>query len=86
LRTRTIFADEAVTLIAVESLDTQHGMSRAGCHLYARLQPIAIVVCGAGEQYALDMRAEPADLDQLMRDIPELEARLGEMPGAPSPR
>jgi hypothetical protein len=86
LRTRTIFSDAALTLIAVESIDTQHGLTNGVFHLYAKLEPVAVIICGAGARYALNMRAEPADLDHLMKAVPELEARLVEKPWAPSPR
>jgi hypothetical protein len=78
LRARTIMADTARTLIAVESITTQQGSTNGRCYLYAKLEPIALIVCGAGARQALDMRAQPVDLDALMQAVPVLEARLAE--------
>jgi len=44
--------------------------------MYGKLEPIAVIVCGPDITYALDMEAKPAGLDQLIEDIPELEATI----------
>ena len=73
LRVSEIFSDATRMLIAIESVNFQHGRSDAGCQLYGSVKPIAIIVCNPDGAYALDMEAETADLDQLRRDLPELD-------------
>ena len=74
LRTHEIFNDSRLMLIAVESVDFQHSKTNASCWLYGNIEPIAVIVCGPDEIYALDMDAKLIVLDQLRQDIPELDA------------
>lgn len=75
-RTRQVFNDSTFTIVAIESVDCQRGKSIIGCHLYGTVEPLAVVVSGPDGAYAFDMGAQPADLDQLKRDIPDLDAAI----------
>jgi len=76
LRTRPVFNGLGLRLIAVESVEVRHRSSPGGCQSYGSIRPIAVVVCRPEGTYALDMEAKPADLDQLRRELPELDAKL----------
>ena len=47
-----------------------------GCHLYGNIEPIAVIVCQPDGIYALDMKHEFKQLDQLRQDIPGLDVML----------
>ena len=72
LRASEIFNDSKLLLIIVESVDCQHNKSNSGCYLYGNIEPIALIVCSQDEAYALDMQSNPASIDRLKQDIPEL--------------
>lgn len=76
LRASVAFRDGTLTLIAVESAESYP--RRAGAHwqLAGIVEPVALVVCGAGEAYALDMAANAVDLAALRRAVPDLDAAL----------
>jgi uncharacterized spore protein YtfJ len=82
LRTRHLFNDSRLTLIAVESVDFRRGTTSTSCQLYGQIEPIAVVVCSADRAYALDMEAKPADLDELRQAIPELDAAIAPVANA----
>lgn len=75
-RVRQVFHDSALTVVAVEFVDSGHTRTRAGCRSYGRLEPVALVVCGRDGVYAVDMEAQPLDVDQLVRDLPELAVHV----------
>ncbi len=74
LRVNEIFNDARLRLIAVESVDFQHSKSNACCLLSGNIKPVAVIICGPGGAYALDMEAKPITSDQLRQDIPELDS------------
>ena len=74
LRTSEIFNDTGMRLIAVESVDIQHGKTGTVCQLSCNIKPVAVIVCGTELCYALDMDANPVAIDQLRQDIPGLDA------------
>lgn len=65
LRARTVFADQRLTVTAVESLAFQAGGAGHGRFLTVHLEPIAIIVRQQDRTYALDMGAQSLDLDSL---------------------
>jgi len=74
LRTREIFNDSRLMLIAVESVDFQRSKTNTSCQLYGKIEPGAIIVCSPDEIYALDMDSKLIAIDQLRQDIPGLDA------------
>ena len=76
LRAREIFSDVRLSLFAVESVDVQQGKTRSSCHVYGRMAPVAVIVCGPDKAYALDMESKPTSLDRLRQDIPGLNAMI----------
>ncbi|MDH3421219.1 MAG: hypothetical protein OEM78_17250 [Gammaproteobacteria bacterium] len=74
LRTREIFSDATVTLIAVESIDLQTSKTNMGCHVYASIKPVAVIVRSLDGTYALDMEAKPTPLEQFRQYVPELNS------------
>ena len=74
LRTAELFNRPELAVVVVESVSLQHDRTNTNCRLYGNIDPIAIIVRSRAGTYALDMEAKPANIDQFMRDIPELEA------------
>ena len=72
LRASVIFNNAKLLLIVVESVDCQHNKWNSGCYLYGNIEPIALIVCTQDKTYALDMQSNPASIDILKQDIPEL--------------
>ncbi len=79
LRTSEIFSAPMLTLIAVESVDFRYSKTNTYCHLYGKIKTIAVIVCSPDGIYTLDIDAKPANIDQLRKDIPELDAIVAPM-------
>lgn len=60
-----MFSDDMFTVTAIESLRIRS--DRTGCplHVVASLKPIAVVVKEKDRTYALDMDAQPLEIDRL---------------------
>jgi hypothetical protein len=65
LRARTVFSDDAVTVTAVEKLALHSDTLGRVCFLSASLRPTAVIVQLPDRSYALDMAAQPLDLDEV---------------------
>ena len=65
LRERTVFSDEKLIVTAIESLEFQTDRTNHVRYVTGELQPIAIIVKESGRSYALDMDAQPVDIEQL---------------------
>lgn len=76
LRASKIFSDSRRLLIVVEAVNFRHGKMSSNYLLYGNIEPVAVVVCGSGGTYALDMKAKPVALDQLRQNTPELDALI----------
>ena len=74
LRASEIFNDPGRRLIAIESVDFVYHKPGSACVLYAKVEPVALIVCAPDSRCALDMQARPIALDQLRRNMPELDA------------
>jgi hypothetical protein len=70
LRSREIYKDANVALIAVESINFRPVKTTFGFHFSGTIDPIAVIVSSPDGTYALGMDGEALDLDQLRRDIP----------------
>ena len=68
LRATVLFSDDTLTVTVVESLLLRTDRSNRGRFLFASLRPVAVVVKARGRTYALDMNAQPVDIDRL--DLP----------------
>ncbi|MBW2474498.1 MAG: hypothetical protein JRE56_07865 [Deltaproteobacteria bacterium] len=76
LRSREIYQDSEVTLVAVESIDFRPGATNFGFHFSGTIEPIAVIVSGPDGAYGLGMDGEALDLDQLRREIPDIWAQM----------
>ena len=76
LRASIAFRDGPLTLIAVESAESHARRAEGHWHVAGIVKPIAVVVCGPGAPYALDIDGNALDLDQLKRDVPGLDAAI----------
>ena len=78
-RASKIFDDSQRRLIAIESVDFDHGKSGGHYRLYAKIEPKAVVVCDTDDTYALDLECGKISLDRLRQNIPELDAVLARL-------
>lgn len=75
-RAKSVFSNDVLTIVAIEKAVTQSQKWDFSCGISSVLEPVAVVVCEERNQYALDMNAEPIDIDQLKKDVPELDHLL----------
>ncbi len=78
LRAHVIFNDASVKLIAIDTVDWRQDKTGLSYQLFARIEPVAVIVSHRSEVYAVDMTARPVALDRFERDIPELARMLHE--------
>lgn len=76
LRLREMYNDAGLTLLAVETVTVQRSAAGGFGYCSGNLQPVAIIVSTRAQRYALDMNAQPIQLGQLVRDLPELAGWL----------
>jgi dihydrodipicolinate reductase len=65
LRGKTVFADQGITVTAVESLELRVDRANQRQFISGSVEPIAVIVREADKTYAFDMDAQPIDIDQL---------------------
>ena len=75
-RINEIVVDPALTLIVVQAVEFRTTTITTGGFMFGNIAPVAIVVCRQDGTTALDMQANPASVEQLRRDIPELDGVL----------
>lgn len=75
-RINEVFIDPALTLIIVEAVEFRMTTTTTSGFIFGNITPIAVVVYRQDGTTAMDMHAEPASVEQLRRDIPELDAVL----------
>ena len=72
LRARTVLSGTDLTVTAIESLEIHTDRAHRIRYVTAELQPVAIIVKEPGRTYALDMAAQPIDIDRF--DLQRYEA------------
>ena len=76
LRSREIYKDSSVTIIAVESIGFSLSKTTFGIHLSGTIEPIAVIVSSPDGTYALGMDGQALDPDQLRRDLADTRAQM----------
>jgi len=76
LRAIEVFRDARHGLIAIQAAELARVDARPFSRLFARIEPIALIVCDAEGVGALSLRSEPVDLGQLRRDVPGLDSMI----------
>ena len=76
LRSRIIFSNADLLLIAIESVVLRHNKTSAGGHCHGNIEPHAIIVITPSDRYALDMSAKKTSIDRLRQDMAELDATI----------
>ena len=76
LRATPLYNGSSVSLIAVESIDRGLEKSGAGCRLYGSIKPVAVIVCGSDDAFALGIEEGFGDIDPLLEDVPGLAALI----------
>ena len=65
VRTRTVFSGDKLTVTAIESLEFRTDTTTRWRHMTGSLTPIAVVVREPDRTWAIDMDAQPVDIDKL---------------------
>lgn len=68
-RVNKIFSNHNFTLYAVESMQITQTKSNHGGQWYGKLVPTAIIICSPDGNQALDMEANPIDLEKIKTNI-----------------
>ena len=68
LRAKNVFADQGITVTAVESLELRVDRTNHRQFITGRLEPIAVIVRELDGTYAFDMDGQSVDIDRL--DLP----------------
>ena len=68
VRQRTIFSDDRLTVIAVERLEFRTDRLDHRRLVTGSLKTVAVIVTAPDRTYALDMNAQPVDIDTM--DLP----------------
>lgn len=78
LRASEIHADETIRVIAIEAVHCNAEKSSGFYWLFARIEPAAMVVSAAGDSRVINLSSAEFSLEELLRKVPGLRARLGE--------
>ncbi len=78
LRAAEIHADTAIRAIAIEAVHCNAEKSGQFCRLFAHIEPIAMVVCEAGDNRVINLASSEISFEELKREVPGLRALLGE--------
>lgn len=65
LREKTVFTNDKRRVSVIESLEFQTIGTNRSQHATASLVPVAVVVKEPDRTYALDMNAQPLDIDRM---------------------
>lgn len=76
LRSRVIVASDTLGVIAVESVKTERMPTDSGGYLHCILKPVAVVVSRGTGAFAMDMEAQPIELEELRRRCQDLDAAM----------
>ena len=68
VRQRKVFSDDRLTVTAVETLEFRTDRVDHRRLVTGSLKPVAVIVTAPDRTYALDMNAQPIDIDQM--DLP----------------
>jgi len=72
---KSVFNEPHLKVPGLESATSNIYKAAANlCSVFGSVEPIAIVVCGAGGDYALDMQENIIPLDELRRQVPTLDS------------
>ncbi|TGG92851.1 hypothetical protein E4656_12040 [Natronospirillum operosum] len=65
-----------LSLIPIEQIRLQGDYNDRALWLHAQADPVALVICGAGQPYALSLGARALSLSELRRQLPELASAI----------
>ena len=65
VRTRTVFSDHKLTVTAVESVEFRTDGSNRRRFVIGSLRPLAVIVKEPDRTYALDIAAQPVDIEHI---------------------
>ena len=76
LRASQIHADDWIRIIAIESVHCSPGKFAGVYHLYAGIEPVALIVCTAGVNRVVGLTGPDTSLEELEREVSGLSALL----------
>ena len=76
LKARKIYSDDQRTVVVVRSTDVLHEKRNDVLGLLAWSKPVAVVILSGSGTRAVDMNAQPLDLNGLLDDAEGLSALL----------
>ena len=76
LKARKVYSDDRLTVVVVRSADVRHEKRDDVLGLLAWSKPVAVVVLSESGARAVDMNAQPLDLNRLLDDAEGLSALL----------
>jgi dihydrodipicolinate reductase len=69
VRARTVFSDHGLTVTAVESVEFRTDRSNRRRFVFGSVRPVAVIVREPDRTYALDMDAQPVNIERM--DLPD---------------
>lgn len=76
LKGRKVHDDERHTVVVVDSVEVRSEKNNDMLGLFVRSVPVAVVIRTANGAYAIDLDAEPLELDSLIAEVADLGALL----------
>ena len=76
LRANIIYSSAATRVIAIESIECLPQKSDGFCRLYARIEAAALIVCGANENFVVNLASTKISLEEFEQRVPGLRAMM----------
>ena len=76
LRTSEIHADDSIRVIAIEAIQCEAQKSGRFYGLFARIEPVVMVVCAAGDNRVINLASAEISLEELVQQVSGLRDLL----------
>lgn len=76
LRANIIYSGAAARVIAIESIECLPQKSGGFCRLYASIEAAALIVCGANENYVVNLAPTEISLEEFEQLVPGLRVMM----------
>lgn len=78
LRANTIYSSAATRVIAIESIECLPQKSVGFYRLYASIEAAALIVCGANQNFVVNLAPTEISLEEFEQRVPGLRSMLEE--------
>ena len=75
LRASIVYREGPLTVLAVETVESFSHRADGHWHAGGTVKPVAVVVYGSGEPFAVDTEGNVLDIDELRQDVADLDAQ-----------